>query len=69
MIALWSEADADKDPAKFAALFTEDGKYISRRGESIGRAAIYQNLADRIAVNPPERRTMHRATVNGDKPF
>ena len=35
MIALWSEADADKDPAAFAALFTPDGKYISRRGESI----------------------------------
>jgi hypothetical protein len=59
MIALWSEADADKDPEKFASLFTEDGKYISRRGDSIGRDAIYKNLADRIAVNPPERRTMH----------
>ena len=59
MVALWSEADADKDPDAFAALFTEDGKYVSRRGESVGRAAIYKNLADRIAVNPPERETMH----------
>jgi len=59
MVALWSEADADKDPAAFAALFTEDGKYVSRRGESVGRAAIYKNLADRIAVNPPDRETMH----------
>jgi len=59
MLALWSEADADKDPQAFAALFTEDGKYVSRRGDSVGRAAIYQNLADRIAVNPPDRETMH----------
>ena len=59
MIALWSEADANKDPHAFAALFTEDGKYISRRGESVGRAAIYKNLEDRIRVNPPERETMH----------
>jgi uncharacterized protein (TIGR02246 family) len=59
MLALWSEADADKGPEAFAALFTEDGKYISRRGDSIGRAAIYQNLADRIALNPPDRETMH----------
>ena len=59
MLALWSEADADKDPDAFAALFTEDGKYLSRRGDSIGRAAIRKNLADRIAVNPPERETMH----------
>jgi uncharacterized protein (TIGR02246 family) len=59
MLALWSEADADKNPDAFAALFTEDGKYVSRRGESVGRAAIHKNLADRIAVNPPERETMH----------
>jgi uncharacterized protein (TIGR02246 family) len=59
MLALWSEADADKDPQAFAALFTEDGKYVSRRGDSVGRAAIYQNLADRIAVNPRDRETMH----------
>jgi ketosteroid isomerase-like protein len=59
MIALWSEADANKDPQAFAALFTEDGKYVSRRGESVGRAAIYKNLEDRIKVNPPERETMH----------
>src|SRR5947208_8923739 len=59
MLALWSEADADKDPRAFAALFTEDGKYVSRRGDSVGRAAIYQNLADRIAVNSPDRDTMH----------
>jgi uncharacterized protein (TIGR02246 family) len=71
MIALWSEADADKDPDAFAALFTEDGKYISRRGDSVGRAAIYKNLADRNAANPPDRRTMHLfaesvVEVNGD---
>jgi uncharacterized protein (TIGR02246 family) len=71
MIALWSEADADKDPQAFAALFTEDGKYISRRGDSVGRAAIYKNLADRNAANPPDRRTMHLFTesvveVSGD---
>jgi len=59
MIALWSEADAEKDPARFAALFTEDGKYVSRRGESVGRDALYKNLADRIAVNPPDRQTLH----------
>jgi hypothetical protein len=59
MIALWSEADANKDPQAFAALFTEDGKYISRRGESVGRAAIYKNLEDRVKVNPPDRETMH----------
>jgi uncharacterized protein (TIGR02246 family) len=59
MLALWSEADADKDPQAFAAQFTEDRKYVSRRGDSAGRAAIYQNLADRIAVNPPDRETMH----------
>jgi uncharacterized protein (TIGR02246 family) len=59
MLALWSEADADKDPAAFAALFTEDGKYISRRGDSVGRAAIRKNLEDRIAVNPADRETMH----------
>jgi uncharacterized protein (TIGR02246 family) len=59
MIALWSEADADKDPDAFAALFTEDGKYVSRRGDSVGRAAIRKNLADRVAVNPPDRETMH----------
>jgi len=59
MIALWSEADADKDPDRFAALFVEDGKYVSRRGVSEGRAAIRKNLADRVAVNPPERETMH----------
>ena len=59
MIALWSEADADKDPDAFAALFTEDGKYGGKRGVSVGRAAIYKNLADRVAVNPPDRETMH----------
>jgi ketosteroid isomerase-like protein len=59
MIALWSEADGNKDPAAFAALFTEDGKYVSRRGESVGRAAIYKNLADRISLSPPDRETMH----------
>ena len=72
MIALWSEADADKDPEAFAALFTEDGKYVSRRGVSAGREAIRKNLADRIAVNPPERETYHLfaepvVEVDGDK--
>jgi ketosteroid isomerase-like protein len=71
MVALWAEADADKDPEAFAALFTEDGKYVSRRGESVGRAAIYNNLADRIAVNPSDRETMHLfaepvVDINGD---
>src|ERR1700753_3316279 len=31
MIALWSQADADKDVKAFAALFTEDGTYRGRR--------------------------------------
>jgi ketosteroid isomerase-like protein len=71
MIARWSEADANKDPSAFAALFTDDGKYISRRGDSVGRNAIYKNLADRVAVNPPDRETMHLfgesfIEVNGD---
>jgi hypothetical protein len=59
MIALWSEKDANKDADGFAALFTEDGKYISKRGESQGRAALRKNLADRTAANPPDRETMH----------
>ena len=59
MLALWSERDADKDAEGFAALFTEDGAYISRRGVSRGREALRKNLADRTAANPPDRHTMH----------
>ena len=72
MIALWSQADADKDVEGFAALFTEDGVYRGRRGVSRGHEALRKNLADRIAVNPPDRETMHlfyegRVDVSGDK--
>jgi hypothetical protein len=72
MIALWSKADADKDVEGFAALFTEDGTYRGRRGASRGHAALRKNLADRIAVNPADRETMHLfyegvISVSGDK--
>ena len=72
MIALWSQADADKDVEGFAALFTEDGVYRGRRGVSRGHEALRKNLADRIAVNPADRETMHlfyegRVEVSGDK--
>jgi uncharacterized protein (TIGR02246 family) len=58
-LALWSQTDADKDAEGFAALFTEDGSYISKRGVSKGTAALRANLADRTRLNPPDRRTMH----------
>jgi ketosteroid isomerase-like protein len=71
MIARWSKTDADKDVEGFVALFTEDGVYRGRRGVSKGHAAIRKNIADRIALNPPERSTMHLfcegiIDVNGD---
>jgi hypothetical protein len=59
MLALWSEKDADKDADGFAALFTGDGSYISKRGVSTGREALRKNLADRNRLNPADRRTMH----------
>jgi hypothetical protein len=59
MIARWSEKDADKAAEGFAQLFTEDGVYISKRGESRGRDALRKNLEDRTRLNPPDRETMH----------
>ena len=59
MRALWAERDADKDAKGWSELFTEDGKYISRRGVSHGRAEIQRNLEERTASNPPDRNTMH----------
>src|SRR5579864_2068613 len=59
MQALWAERDADKDAEGWSQLFTHDGRAISGRGESVGRAAIKKNLEDRTALNPPDRRTMH----------
>lgn len=59
LLALWSEADADKDVEAFATLFTEDGAYIGKRGVSRGREALRKNLADRNRLNPPDRQTLH----------
>jgi uncharacterized protein (TIGR02246 family) len=59
MRALWAECDADKNAKGWSELFTEDGKYISRRGVSTGRAEIQRNLEERTASNPPDRNTMH----------
>jgi ketosteroid isomerase-like protein len=72
MIALWSQADAGKDVEGFAALFAEDGVYRGRRGVSRGQVALRKNLADRIAVNPAGRETMHLfyegvISVSGDQ--
>src|SRR5262245_43766285 len=71
MRALWAERDADKDAKGWSELFTEDGKYISRRGVSAGRAEIQRNLEERTASNPPDRNTMHifgpgNITIDGD---
>jgi ketosteroid isomerase-like protein len=59
MQALWSEKDADKDAVGLSELYTEDGKYVSRRGELVGREAIRKDLEHRTAVAPPNRNTMH----------
>jgi hypothetical protein len=72
MIALWSEMDADEDAEGFAALFTRDGTYTGKRGESTGREALKKNREDRTRVNPPERRTLHLfgigvVNVSGDE--
>jgi uncharacterized protein (TIGR02246 family) len=69
--ALWAECDADKDAKGWSELFTEDGKYISRRGVASGRAEIQRNLEERTASNPPDRHTMHifgpgNITIDGD---
>jgi uncharacterized protein (TIGR02246 family) len=71
MRARWAERDADKDAKGWSELFTEDGKYISRRGVSSGRSEIQRNLEERTASNPPDRHTMHifgpgNITINGD---
>jgi uncharacterized protein (TIGR02246 family) len=59
LIARLSEADADKDADGFAALFTDNGAYRGKRGESRGREALRKNVFDRTRLNPPDRRTMH----------
>ena len=57
--ALWAERDSDADAVGWSELFTEGGRYISGRGEFVGRAAIRQSIEERTARNPPNRRTMH----------
>ena len=59
MQALWSEKDADKDAVGLSELYAENGKYVSRRGELVGRDAIRQDLENRTANSPANRRTMH----------
>jgi hypothetical protein len=59
MMAFWSEKDADKDAVGLSELYTENGKYVSRRGELVGRAAIREDLEHRTAIAPPNRHTMH----------
>ena len=57
--ARWSAADAAKDAAGLSALYAPEGKYVSRRGEIVGRDAILSDLQQRSATNPPNRRTLH----------
>ncbi len=69
--ALWSEKDSDKDSRGLSELYASDGKYLSRRGEIVGREAIRHDLEQRTANSPANRRTMHlfgvpRITVDGD---
>ncbi len=57
--ALWAERDADADAVGWSELFASDGRYISARGEFVGRDAIRRSIEERTARNPPDRRTMH----------
>jgi uncharacterized protein (TIGR02246 family) len=58
--ALWSQHEIDRRPDEWAALWTEDGRYIRPDGSvTAGREAIRQSLLDRIATRAPERQTIH----------
>ena len=58
--ARWSAADAAKDAAGLSALYAAEGKYVSRRGEIVGREAILADLQQRSAVDLLlNRRTLH----------
>jgi uncharacterized protein (TIGR02246 family) len=57
--ARWSARDADKDARGLSELYALDGKYVSRRGEIVGRDAIRADLEQRAATNPPDRSTLH----------
>ena len=70
MQAVWAELDGDHDAEGVSRLFTEDGRYISGRGEFVGRESIRKSIDDRTAANP-DRHVTHIfgpgiITVNGD---
>jgi uncharacterized protein (TIGR02246 family) len=58
MQALWAELDGDHDAEGVSKLFTPDGRYISGRGEFVGREAIRKSIEDRTAANP-DRHVTH----------
>jgi hypothetical protein len=69
--AVWAEHDSDADAVGWSEVFTAGGRYISGRGEFVGREAIRKSIEDRTARNPPNRRTMHIfgppvITITGD---
>lgn len=62
----------DYQLAKFAELFTEEGRWSSRNGEATGPAAIEQLLRTLVPVPGPGTRRRHLTTniviaINGDK--
>ncbi len=51
MQGLWAQRRSDRDVDAFAALFSEDGKFVNPRGgEYLGRAAIHAYFSERYGA-------------------
>jgi uncharacterized protein (TIGR02246 family) len=58
--ALWAQYEADRDADAWAALMTEDARYIRPDGSvTVGRDAIRQSLIDRTAGRAKGRHSAH----------
>jgi hypothetical protein len=59
LLATYVQKTDDFDARGKSDLFAEDGKYYPTSGEIIGREAIYNTVATRVAAQPTDMHTKH----------